>query len=147
MDIHQCARFSAYPMLSYERAVIRIGRHLIDAADKGLTCRVNKGKGLEYCVDADFAGGQNLSDSLNPDNVLSRAGFVILYAGIPIFWRSKLQTEIALSTCEAEYIALSSAMHEVILLIQLLEDMKVAYDIIDTPPKVYCEVFKLCCSS
>ena len=30
-----------------------------------------------------------------------------MYAGCPIHWVSKLQTEIALSTAEAEYIALS----------------------------------------
>ena len=45
-------RFSAHPMLSHERAVTRVGRHLIDTADKGLTCRVNKGKGLECYADA-----------------------------------------------------------------------------------------------
>jgi len=90
----------------------------------------------------DFAGGWTQDDRLNPENVLSRSGFVIKYAGIPIFWRSKLQTEIALSTCEAEYIALSSAMREVILLIQLLEDLKVACDVITTPPEVSCKVFE-----
>ena len=44
-------------MLSYERAVIRIGRYLLDTAGKGLICKVNKTKGLECYVDADFAGG------------------------------------------------------------------------------------------
>ena len=71
-------------------------------------------------MDADFAGGWNSDDPLNPENVLSRTGFVIMYAGVPVFWRSKLQTEIDLSACEAEYIALSAAMREVIPLIQLL---------------------------
>eukprot|EP00957_Ditylum_brightwellii_P210181 15364652-Ditylum_brightwellii.AAC.1 len=32
--------------------------------------------------------------------------------GFPVLWQSKLQTDIALSTEEAEYIALSSAIHE-----------------------------------
>ncbi len=36
----------------------------------------------------------------------------IRYAGCPIYWQSKLQTEIALSTAEAEYIALSQALRE-----------------------------------
>jgi hypothetical protein len=34
---------------------------------------------------------------------------VIQFAGYPVIWASKLQTEIALSVTEAEYIALSSA--------------------------------------
>ena len=57
-------------------------------------------------------------------------------------WSSKLQTEIALSTCEAEYIALSTAMREVIPLIQLLKDLEVACNVITTPPTVTCKVFE-----
>ena len=67
-------------------------------------------KGLACYVDADFAGGWSSGDHTNPECVLSRTGFVIMYAGCPITWCSKLQTEIALSTTEAEYIALSQSM-------------------------------------
>ena len=140
--VHQCARFSKQPMLSHERAVARIGRCLLETKDQGLICKVDKLKGLECFVDADFAGGWSPSDPLNPENVLSRTGFAIMCAGVPIFWRSKLQTEIALSTCEAEYIALSTAMREVIPLMQLLKDLKVNCDVVDAPPEVFCEVFK-----
>ena len=65
-------------------------------------------------VNADFAGGWSYTDSEDADNVMSRTGFVIMYANYPIFWASKLQTEIAFSTTEAEYIALSQALREVI---------------------------------
>jgi hypothetical protein len=64
-------------------------------------------KGLEVYVDADFAGGWDPADPGNADNVYLRTGFVICYASCPIFWQSKLQTEISLSTAKAEYIALS----------------------------------------
>ena len=93
-------------------------------------------------MDADFAGGWNPADLLNLENVMSRTGFVIRYSGIPIFWRSKLQTEIALSICEVEYIALLIAMREVIPLIWLLKDLKKACDRIDIPPNIYCKVFE-----
>ena len=59
---------------------------------------------------------------------------MIIHAGILIFWRSKLQTEIVLSA-EAEYIVLSAAIREVIPLIQLLKDLKVNCNIVDTPLK------------
>ncbi len=51
-------------------------------------------------------------DAENADNVLSRTGYVIMYANCPILWVSRLQiqTEIALSTAKAEYIALSQAL-------------------------------------
>ena len=53
-----------------------------------------------------------MTGTKNADNDLSRTGFVIRYAGCPIIWSSKLQTEIALSTAEAEYIAMSQVLWE-----------------------------------
>ena len=52
-----------------------------------------------------FAGNWADADARNADSVLSITEFVICYANCPIVWCSKLQTEIALSTAEAEYIA------------------------------------------
>ena len=36
------------------------------------------------------------------------------FGGVPIFWSLKLKSEIALSTLEAEYIALSQGMRELV---------------------------------
>ena len=52
-------------------------------------------------MDADFAGNWDKSDAGNPENVLSRTGYIIFIYGCPVIWSSKLQTEIALSTAEA----------------------------------------------
>ena len=98
MAVHQCARFNNDPKLSHERAVKRIGRYLLDTKDKGLIFKPDFSKGLECYVDADFAGGWKDSDHSLPESVLSRSGYVIMYAGCPIYWCSKMQTEIALST-------------------------------------------------
>ena len=49
---------------------------------------------------------------------------VIFYANCPIIWQSKLQTTIALSTTEAEYVALSTAMRDVIYFMNLIDEMK-----------------------
>jgi hypothetical protein len=53
---------------------------------------------------------------------MSRTGFVIKHADCPIYWKS--QTEIALSTAEAEYIALSTALREVIPLLTVRDGKK-----------------------
>ena len=53
-----------------------------------------------------------------------QTGMVIMYANCPIFWRSTLQTEIALSTAEAEYIALSTALRQVIPLMAMMEEIQ-----------------------
>ena len=63
------------------------------------------------------------ADSTNADNVLSRTGFVICYANCPIVWCSKPQTEIALSTAEAEDIALSHALREAIPIKNLTKEL------------------------
>ena len=97
---------------------------------------------MECYVDAGFAGGWSNADSDNPDNVLSRSGYIISYAGCPIIWCSKLQTEIALSTAEAEYIALSQAMREVIPLMNLFEELKEVIPLHLPKPKVKCKVFE-----
>ena len=44
-----------------------------------------------------------------------------MIGGYSIVWSSQLQTEIALSTIEGEYIALSSALCELILFQRLLK--------------------------
>ena len=88
----------------------------MDNPDRGMVYTVDKTEGLEVYVDADFAGGWSATDAKSAYNVLSRTGFVICYANCPVIWCSKLQTEIALSTAESEYIALSHYLREAILI-------------------------------
>jgi hypothetical protein len=104
MAVHQSARFLVNPMRSHKLAIMQIGRYLCDNCERGLIFKVDKTKGLKVNVDTNFAGGWSCADADNADNVLSRTGFVICYANCPLVWCSKLQTEIALSTTEAEYI-------------------------------------------
>ncbi len=142
MSTHQCARFNNYPKLSHERAIKRICKYLLGTMDKGLIFRPDTSRGLECYVDADFAGGWATGDHENPECVLSRTGFVIMYAGCPVTWSSKLQTEIALSTTEAEYIALSQAMREVIPFLNLIKEIHDVLPIERTSPKIFCKVFE-----
>ena len=107
MATHQCVRFNDNPKLCHERAIKRICKYLLGTMDKGIIFQPDHSKGLKCHVDADFAGGWTNGNSSNPEAVLSQTGFIILYTGCPTYWCSKLQTEIALSTTEAEYIALS----------------------------------------
>ena len=48
---------------------------------------------------------------------------VMTYAGCPIFSASKMQTQTALSTTKAEYIALSMALREQIPISELLKEV------------------------
>jgi hypothetical protein len=140
MATHQCARFSVNPMRSHEQAVMRIGRYLLSTKEKGMIYHPDSDRGIEVFVDADFAGGWDPEDALNADNVYSRTGYVICYAGCPVFWQSKLQTEIALSTAEAEYIALSRALRETIPMTNLMREMNVIFPLYLPQPKFVLKV-------
>ena len=142
MAVHQCARFSINPMLSHERAVMRIGRYLLSTKNRGIIFKPDKYRGLKCYIDADFVGGWSKSDPDDADNVLSRTGFVIFYADCPLLRASSMQTEIALSTAESEYIALSMAMREVIALMNLMKEVDTVFSLNGCKPKIHCKVFE-----
>ena len=126
----------------HETAMKRIGRYLLGTADKGIILQPDRNKNVECYVDADFAGNWNKAEAEDAVNMLSRTGYVIQFMGCPILWVSKLQTEIALSTTEAEYIALSQTMRDVIPLMTIIEELSEALNIKKEKPKMFCTVFE-----
>ena len=114
----------------------------METLKQGLIYSPDKPKGIECYVDADFAGGWSQADADNPENVMPRTGYVIYYAGCPVLWCSKLQTEIALSTAEAEYIALSQAMREVIPLMNFMDELSEVIELHIPKPRIKCKVFE-----
>jgi hypothetical protein len=113
--VHQCARFSSCPMRIHEIAVRHICRYLQATATQGYILNPSfTNRNLDCYVDADFAGLWTEASSSEPTSGKSRTGYVILFANCPVLWVSKLQKEVALSTTEAKYIALSQAMHDLI---------------------------------
>jgi hypothetical protein len=81
---------------------------------------------IDAYPDADFAGLYGYEDNNDPVCVCSRIGYVITVAGCPIYWSSKLQTESATSTMEAEIIALGSCCRELLPIIALVDEIGVA---------------------
>ena len=142
MATHQCARFNSSPKLCHKQAVRRICKYLLGTMDKGIIFKPDVSKSLKCHVDADFAGGWSSEDTTNPEAVLPYTGFVISYAGCPIYWGSRLQIEIALSTTKVEYIALSVAMCEVLPFLNLTEEMRNFLPVRDDEPKFFCKVWK-----
>jgi len=142
MATHQVSRFSSSPKAAHFNAVKRIVKYLIGTKDKGLILKPDKSKGIECFVDADFAGAYDKQNSEDEENVLSRTGYVIKYANCPVLWVSKLQSEIALSTTESEYIALSTALRDVIPLMGLVKDISKAFNLVTTKPIMHCKIFE-----
>jgi len=79
---------------------------------------------VDCYVDADFAGLYNIENDQDPICVKSRTGYLITFMGCPLLWRSKIQSLIALSTMEAEYIALSMSMRELIPIREIIKEIK-----------------------
>ena len=142
--VHQCARFSANPKASHAQAVKQIGRYLLANRDKGIILKPDASMALEDWVDADFCGNWNREYAMeDPTSARSRSGYVIRYCGCPITWRSKLQTEVALSTTEAEYVALSQSLREVIPIMNLLQEAKDSgINVHHIKPIIRCTVFE-----
>ena len=101
-------------------------------------------KSFEVHVDCDFAGNWVKEDAMNdPSTAKSRTGYIISYAGCPIVWASKLQTEVVLSTTESEYVGLSESLRIAIVMMSLLKEMKEhRVDLPKTTPVVYCKLFE-----
>ncbi|KAG5875882.1 hypothetical protein JTB14_016693 [Gonioctena quinquepunctata] len=57
------------------------------------------------------------------DDRRSYTGFVAFYGGSVVCWGTKKQQSVAVSTTEAEYMALSSTCRQAMWMSQLLEDL------------------------
>jgi len=122
--VNQVSRFCNNPKRSHERAVKRILRYLRGTRTNGIIIQPTSPQLLDCYVDADFSGLWKSDNSCDPISVRSRTGYVIMFCGTPLLWCSKLQSEVALSTVEAEYIALSQSMRDLLPTKQLLQELQ-----------------------
>ena len=129
--VSQVARFTSAPKQSHAIAVKTIVRYLKGTRDYGTIIRPTGRLTLDLYVDADFCGLHKREPDHIPDSVRSRTGYVILLAGCPLIWKSQLQTEIALSTLEAEYSALSYSLKTLLPLKRILAE---AVKMLSLPP-------------
>ena len=115
--VNNIARFSSNPTTQHWTAVKRIFRYLKGTIHLGLLYERNGLKKLIGYSDADWGGDCN--------DHKSTSGYLFLVGGTAVSWRSNKQTCVALSTAEAEYMALASAAQEaVVWMRQLSKDMK-----------------------
>ena len=113
--VSNAAQFCSKPTKQHWTAVKRIMRYLRGTQDYGLLYTRNDKKDVEGYSDADWAGDVN--------DRKSTSGYLFKMGGGAVSWRSKKQTNVALSTAEAEYMALASAAQEAIWLRQLNSEL------------------------
>ena len=141
---HQLARFCEDPKASHGKAVEHLVKYLIATRHKGLILTPIKTKSVEVYADADFSGNRNkLTAEHDPSTTKSRTGYLAMYAGCPIIWKSVLQTQVSLSITDAEYISLSQSLREIIPVINLLNELKeINFAPVSIVPAVYCKAFE-----
>nr|GEU44869.1 zinc finger, CCHC-type [Tanacetum cinerariifolium] len=102
------SRYLATPGKNHWEAVKWILKYLKGTADVGLVYDRNQGKHVDIngFVDANYAK--------DPDKGRLITGYVFMVHGCVVSWKATLQHVVALSTTEAEYMALTKAVKEII---------------------------------
>ncbi|OUM56095.1 hypothetical protein BVG19_g5801 [[Candida] boidinii] len=95
-------------------------QHLKGTRSLGLSYSAQNYLSLTAFCDADWASDKS--------DRRSTTGYIFQLAGAPITWKSKKQQTVALSTAEAEYMALGDAVKEILWLLQLSDQLKIKFD-------------------
>ena len=127
----QLARFNSNPGAKHVRASQQAVAYLGNTAGFGLRftnsgTKSGKIKIIAY-VDSDWAGC--------PDTRRSTMGYIIQIAGGPVSYKSKLMATLALSSCEAEFMALTEVCRELMWLCRFFDEIGVEYE----TPEIYCD--------
>ena len=118
-SISLLARFQANPGLEHWNALMHVIGYVKNTLDYGLTYSRDAELSPHAFVDADYGGCK--------DTRRSTSGYVFLMAGGPVTWSSKRQATVALSTVEAEYVAMSRCAQQMVWMHSWLSEVKVDY--------------------
>jgi hypothetical protein len=108
------SKFNSCHGSAHHTAVMHLLRYLLTTKDLCITY----GPGP-----IDLTGFSDASWGSDVDTRRSVTGYVFFIAGGPVSWKSKQQTTVALSSAEAEYMALCDAAKEAVHLRWLLQDI------------------------
>jgi hypothetical protein len=110
------SKFASNPRKNHWNALTHVLRYIQGTLDYRITYG-GKYKDLAPIgyVDADYAG--------NLDNRRSCAGNVFIQAGGPTAWGSQYQPTVALSTTEAEYMALTRGMKQILWMYAAMDEV------------------------
>ena len=116
-DVRAVARFCENPGPAHKKTEMKILQYLLHSKERGITYR---GKGCGLCMeaytDSDFGACLDTRRSIS--------GAVLMLAKGAISWHSSMQEVTASGTSEAEYVALSKVVKEVLFLRQVQEFME-----------------------
>ncbi|GJX75189.1 retrovirus-related pol polyprotein from transposon TNT 1-94 [Tanacetum coccineum] len=133
-----CARYQASPTKKHLEALKRVFRYLRGTINWGLWYPKDTAMALTAYADADHAGCQ--------DTRRSTSGSAQFLGDKLVSWSSKKQKSTAISTTEAEYIAMSGCCAQILWMRSQLTDYGFAFNKIP----LYCDnrsAIALCCNN
>ena len=110
----------ANPSPQHENLLNKLFSYLKGYPNYGLLFQDNKPSLIGY-ADADWGGDLSTRRSTT--------GYIFLFMNSPISWNSRLQRTVALSSCEAEYMALKEAIKEQFYIKAILKEISPIIDI------------------
>jgi hypothetical protein len=114
--VNTCARFSNKPTFTAYRVLIRILEYVSNTFDVGIT----------------YTG-----EIMNFHARRSTIGFLVFMAGGSIAWQSRLQTTIAASSMEVEYMAAFALIQEICWLRGVISEL--GFELVEEPTRVYMD--------
>ena len=121
--VTKLAQHAANPSKEHLKQALYICHYLVGTSKYQLTYNGTSGEGISACTDSDWA--------LDNSTRWSQTGYFIKLAKGLISWTSRAQKTIALSSTEAEYMALSDCSRQVVWMHTLLGEL--GYDLKPIP--------------
>jgi transposase InsO family protein len=117
------SRFMSAPTEDHLTAAKRVMRYLRKDPEAGIAFKGKRNLGdvqfkhseVMVYTDSDFAMDTTMSKSTT--------GVIVTMNGAPLHWKSKLQSIVAQSTCEAEFVAAAAGMREAMWFRKLIKDV------------------------
>ncbi|KAG3088906.1 hypothetical protein PI124_g16849 [Phytophthora idaei] len=114
--VTQLSRFLENPGLQHWKGAVRVLRYIKSTREHGIVYQRGSGEvTAQAYTDADWVS--------NIDDRRSVSGVMIMIGNAPVMFKSKFQRTVALSSAEAEYMALSLCTQEVLWTRAMLKDM------------------------
>lgn len=111
------SQFNQQPCQAHYDAAIHVLKYIKGSLHQGLLFNKTQDFKLEAFCDSDWAAC--------PLTRRSVSGFFILFGGSPIYWKSKKQATVSLSSAEAEYRSMRRVCAELSWLTRLLSELQV----------------------
>ncbi|KAG7559072.1 Reverse transcriptase RNA-dependent DNA polymerase [Arabidopsis thaliana x Arabidopsis arenosa] len=114
-SVGMLSRYMQEPKESHGTALKQVLRYLKGTLSHGLVFERSNGAGL--------VGYSDSSHNVDEDDGKSTTGHVFYFNGCPITWCSQKQETVALSSCEAEFMAATEAAKQAIWLQELFAEV------------------------